>query len=486
MFYRPLTRSSLPADVLSALKGLPPNALPRDCHSWENVRSGLRLFLRESVETIRAERPIEPAEIGRGIVTCGGGAKYFPSIYAMLRRLVDLDCRLPVEVWHLGIREMDPTMKRLMTTFGVRVVDAEALSRALPWRILNGWELKLFAMLYSDLREVLFLDADCTPVRDPTYLFESAGYREHGCVLWPDYTNWTLHPWVWRAFDLTPPPDHLGGVELVPRDRASEAYALPMPPGYDPPIESGQVLVDKGRCRAELRLAGLLCEYSDITFHYVHGDKEMFRLAWRLFDRRYALPKRFPGWDTHTILQHCPENDDVLFHHRVQDKLRVRAAGNRRGAALENEQDLLRYVTDLDALWAGVPWQNDRPTPVEAALTRRIAGATFTYRVPGGQQSMVLAEGGRITTGSARLERRWALYVEDGHPLIAIQGDDGLLAILHLAEDGAWRGRWLLHERHDVELALAEPPSTVASVSNGKAVLISQVVEPKSIEATSP
>ena len=43
---------------------------------------------------------------GRGIVICGGGAKYFPCAYVLVLLLRHLQCLLPIEVWHLGAREM--------------------------------------------------------------------------------------------------------------------------------------------------------------------------------------------------------------------------------------------------------------------------------------------------------------------------------------------------------------------------------------------
>ena len=42
----------------------------------------------------------------RGIVICGGGERYLPSAYVLVRVLRHLGCGLPVEVWHLGEGEM--------------------------------------------------------------------------------------------------------------------------------------------------------------------------------------------------------------------------------------------------------------------------------------------------------------------------------------------------------------------------------------------
>ena len=37
------------------------------------------------------------------------------------------------------------------------------------------------------LLQVLLLDADSQPLRDPAVLFESAQYKENGNLFWPDF-----------------------------------------------------------------------------------------------------------------------------------------------------------------------------------------------------------------------------------------------------------------------------------------------------------
>ena len=67
-----------------------------------------------------------PAErfAGRGIVICGGGVKYFPCVYVLVRLLRLLECRLPIEVWHLGEQEMSQDMRGLLAPDGAECVDA--------------------------------------------------------------------------------------------------------------------------------------------------------------------------------------------------------------------------------------------------------------------------------------------------------------------------------------------------------------------------
>ncbi len=53
---------------------------------------------------------------GRGVVICGGGEKYLPSVYVLVRLLRHLRCRLPIEVWHLGNTEMPEEVRGLLET----------------------------------------------------------------------------------------------------------------------------------------------------------------------------------------------------------------------------------------------------------------------------------------------------------------------------------------------------------------------------------
>jgi len=148
----------------------------------------LRTHLRLADAAI-AEAPPYPEGrySGRGIVTCAGGDKYFPSAWVQINMLRYLGCTLPVELWHLGRQELTEDMAELVKPLGVTCVDAHQVRERYPSRILNGWEVKPYSIIHSGFEEVLFLDADNVPVVDPGFLFDTPQYREFGAVLWPDY-----------------------------------------------------------------------------------------------------------------------------------------------------------------------------------------------------------------------------------------------------------------------------------------------------------
>ncbi|MCS7168056.1 MAG: hypothetical protein RMI91_12030 [Gemmatales bacterium] len=243
----------------------------------------------------------------RGIVIAGGGLKYFPSVWVNVHLVWDFGCKLPIQLWYLGDGKCDPYMRRLLKPLGVECVDARRLEKDIPCRILCGWELKPDSTLHSPFAQVVFLDADNGPVRDPTYLFDTPQFHEHGAIFWPDYACWTLKPEVWTIFGMD---------WMVPRAHEEVAF------------ESGQYLIDKTRCWRELRMALWYAEHSDYVFRIVYGDKECFHLTWRLLGTEYARPTHPPGWNQHTIVQYDLEGR-VVFQHRCQDKWKL-GGGNRR------------------------------------------------------------------------------------------------------------------------------------------------------------
>jgi hypothetical protein len=338
-------------------------------------------------------------------------------------------CQLPIQLWYLGDDECDPYIRRLLKPLGVECIDARKVENEHPCRILCGWELKLYATLYSPFAEVLYLDADNGPVRDPTFLFDAPEYRERGAIFWPDYGRWTLKDDVWRIFGME---------DMIPRSGSERAF------------ESGQYVIDKTRCSRELRMALWYGEHSDFVFNIVYGDKECFHLGWRKLGSDYAMPDRSPGWVIHTITQHDFQGN-VLFNHRCQDKWQF--AGNRRVDQLDNEQLCFRFIDELKAKWSGALWHNLAPTPAEQAVIDELTGKRLVYRRIGhDERPVVLDAGGRVGHGSDECERRWDVNDDAGRLVLTISREDRPTCHLERDDAGTWRGQWLRHERMPIEL----------------------------------
>ena len=115
-------------------------------------------------------------------------------VHVTLRMLRELGSTLPVEVWHLPgelTAKDEKTLRDLGATprsFGERGV-------IVPMKEVKGrqknFQIKVAAWVNSGFEEIIGLDSDVLPVRDPEYLFETEEYRKYGQIFWPDW--WKTH-----------------------------------------------------------------------------------------------------------------------------------------------------------------------------------------------------------------------------------------------------------------------------------------------------
>ena len=294
----------------------------------ETVAAG---FVHEGNCVARAARFLENIAtypggfFGRGIIICGGGASYFPCVWVCVRQLRRVGCTLPIQVWHLGDREMDDTMRGLLAPLGVTCIDAVALRQRHPARILHGWELKSYAMRHSPFKEVMLLDADNVAVVAPEFLFDAPEFRATGAIFWPDYERMKATRSAWRIFD-------------VPfRDEAE--------------FESGQIVLDKSRTWRALELTRWFNDYSDFFYRHIWGDKDTFRFAWH----RTGTPFSMPPFPIHTVEDTMCQHDFTgrrIFQHRNTDKWSLRQE-NKRVAGFLFEQECFDDLALLKTLWSG-------------------------------------------------------------------------------------------------------------------------------------
>jgi ADP-heptose:LPS heptosyltransferase len=279
--------------------------------------------LPASERFIASLRPCPPGFRGRGIVVCAGGVRMFTNAWVCINMLRRFGCRLPIQLWHLGRREMDAEMRALLKPLRVACVDAHKVLKGHPARRLHGWSLKPYAVLHSPFQEVLLLDADNVPVARPDYLFDTPEYRRTGAVFWPDFGRLRRNRSAWKVFGV--------------------AYR------DEPEFESGQILLNKAVCWEALRLCMWYNENSDFYYRHVHGDKETFHMAFRKLARPYAMPatpiKRLRG----TMCQHDFEGRR-LFQHRNLAKWTL-LTPNRKVRGFLYEQECRDYLAQLEQAW---------------------------------------------------------------------------------------------------------------------------------------
>ena len=141
--------------------------------------------------------PTMPQNIfsGRGVVMLSGGEKlqYAATSLGMLQLL---GSRLPVELWMLNHTSTKEDWCAELAIQGVAC-------RFISDYVQNATEIFEFAhqhtalaLLFSSFAEILYLDSDTMPVKNPDNIFDSEAYTNTGAVLWPDFWKPTESPWT--------------------------------------------------------------------------------------------------------------------------------------------------------------------------------------------------------------------------------------------------------------------------------------------------
>jgi len=281
---------------------------------------------REASEKFIQTIPKYPGSFqGRGIVICSGGVDYFTCAWVCIHMLRKLGCTLPIQLWHLGKREVDATMKALLVPLQVECVDACEVRKRHPARILTGWELKPYAIIHCPFKEVMLLDADNVPVVNPEFLFDTPQFKKAGAIFWPDYRRLERSRAIWK----------LCGV----------------PYRHEPEFESGQIVLDKETCWRVLALTMWYNEHSDFFYRHIHGDKDTYHLAFRKLKQPWAMPP----YPIHTLRGTMCQHDfkgNRIFQHRNLDKWDL-FLRNRPVKDFWREKQCRDFVEQLRRLWDG-------------------------------------------------------------------------------------------------------------------------------------
>ena len=356
---------------------------------------------------------------GRGIVICAGGARLLTCAWVainVLRRVVG--CALPIQLWHLGPRELGAVEAELFRTLDVEVVDALRVAGSWPARKLGGWELKAYALVHSRFEEVLMLDADNVAVIDPSFLFGLPQLAAAGAIVWPDIVRLTPDSPIWE----------LCGVAF----RSEPAW------------ESGQLLVDKSRCWDALQIALHMNMHSEVFYDYTHGDKDTFHLAWILAGAGWAMPDH-PARSTVTGIYQRDFDGRLIFQHRSQAKWRLHG-DNPPAENFRHERECLRFIGELRERWTGRIDALPAPSAHDREIEDRLLGIRwFTVEEAGeGDQPLELLPGNRIGIGSSR-DRTMRWYVRGG--VMTIDGAKGALPPLRAQPGNRWTTAGSVTER---------------------------------------
>jgi hypothetical protein len=189
----------------------------------------------------------------RGIVFTAGHKGYFLNAYINCKLLRKIGCKLPIAWFYMGDEMQPEWIEQVNKIDGVTLHDLGG--NGVKIRDMGGWQSKIEAIINAPFDEVLYLDADNFPMRDPEYLFDHPKYKETGAVLWPDIWNWQLDR-----------------MEFL-----NNKYGIKLQGARQ--VEGGQMMFDKTRCMPALLEIQKLNRNSKETYKVVYGDKDTFLIG---------------------------------------------------------------------------------------------------------------------------------------------------------------------------------------------------------------
>ena len=208
----------------------------------------------------------------RGLVTTAG-TEYLPYVIISLRMLRKTGCQLPMEVFLSTERDWEPYIcNTVFPSLNARcIVQSPHLRTTANNEPPSRYQSKIVSILTSTFSEVLFLDADCFPITDPTKVFTTAPFTTTGLVTFPDYWATTASP-IYYSITQIPIP-------AIDKHQTTE---------------SGQLFISKPQHERSLLLA-LYYNHFGKKFYYPllsqgaagEGDKDTFLAAASFFNESY-------------------------------------------------------------------------------------------------------------------------------------------------------------------------------------------------------
>mmetsp|Transcript_15042 Transcript_15042/g.38678 ORF Transcript_15042/g.38678 Transcript_15042/m.38678 type:complete len:579 (-) Transcript_15042:369-2105(-) len=261
-----------------------------------------------AAEARQAQQDGDPAPAPRGIVMAIHDGLVV-SAYAVVRLLRHHGCALPVEMWAFPgelTRRHAAYLDQLVGMPGVALREVAAGKAALCKDPKRCFAIKPYALFHTRFDQVMLLDADNFPVRDPTYLFDTPEFRDTGALFWPDF---------WHPRDTI--------FQVHRANMVWELLGIPFVDMFEQ--ESGQLLVDRTRHEAPLHLVMYYAKPENLLWRWnlVWGDKDLYRLAWMRAGAAFHMVQTPPGaagqymskyFCGQTIVQHDPAGRPVFFH----------------------------------------------------------------------------------------------------------------------------------------------------------------------------
>eukprot|EP00039_Didymoeca_costata_P015672 m.270942 g.270942 ORF g.270942 m.270942 type:complete len:752 (+) comp16265_c1_seq72:1184-3439(+) len=133
---------------------------------------------------------------------------------------------------------------------------------------------KIIAVMKAPLDQIIWLDCDAFPVRDPEYLFEDAEFQKTGAMFWGD---------VEKHYHFERLPQMLERESVSPKNFPLDQWWTFS--GFD----SGTLVIEPAKVEPQLQKLSTMGKDFSNWEAYTTGDKELWHFAWMLLDTNYTL-----------------------------------------------------------------------------------------------------------------------------------------------------------------------------------------------------
>ncbi|WRT64911.1 uncharacterized protein IL334_001850 [Kwoniella shivajii] len=274
---------------------------------WASVnRTSLhqyRMELIDHMEGVLASGVIDNYGSGRGIVMVAGNADTLQRVKWSLGMLRDYGSELPVQIYHFPSERPgdDDPIRAELKVLGAELVEAAGQTKDAGKN--KSYHLKALAVVQAPFREVLYLDSDSIPTRDPAYMFDAPNYRRLGIWATPDYWKTSANNPIWSIMGV----------------KCRNEWEM----------ETGQMFIDKKLHLDVFLLIKYMLENHEFWFYFSDGDKDIFRWALLALRKRWAVPGRWVGaaalprgtasgeFCAHTMLQHDSWGEPLFVHYNL-------------------------------------------------------------------------------------------------------------------------------------------------------------------------
>lgn len=372
---------------------------------------------------------------GSGIVICAGGAVMLANAYVLVRVLRDIHkTELPIEIWHLGPVEMPEFLARVFADMECIVKDALSVSQTENHKIRDGWQLKVFALKHSSFEQVVLLDADQVPLRDPAVLFDWPEYRDTGAVFWPDVIDIAADNPIWNMVGLQQ--------------------------GQVRSWESGQMCLNKKMHWKTICLVLAINERAETFYRFVYGDKDTFLIAWKLTSSSFALVPHLPFQAERYLVQRDFEGNPVFQHHTNCKWAVTQSNENLEGLKLFAECQ--GFLDDLAGIWNGyifhAPSRSLEAQRIEKQLAVQRCFTMVRSGTRGGE--LELLSGHQIGNGRSHELANWYVDKLDEEFVLVLRDRNKPTASLVRQRSGKWIGK---KDDGSEEVFCVEPVPVAAS-----------------------